>query len=131
MKMQNYRRMARCHRWFASFRRRLRDGSRPAVLRTFRRIGAAANAVVGAMRTLLSRSAERWRVWREERRNLAELARLDDRCQEDIGLRRIRTSAGGEVIVPVLDDTWTARVRSPANDNAQSDETKASSRRAA
>jgi uncharacterized protein YjiS (DUF1127 family) len=82
-------------------------------------------------RTLLSRWAERWRAWREERRSLAELARLDDRCLEDIGLRRIRTSAGGEVIVPILDDSWTATARSAANDNARSDGTKVPTRRAA
>jgi uncharacterized protein YjiS (DUF1127 family) len=116
---------------FASFRRRLRHGLRSPMLRAFRQIGAAANAVVGAVRMLLSRWAERWRAWREERRSLAELARLDDRCLEDIGLRRIRTSAGGEVIVPILDDSWTATARSAANDNARSDGTKVPTRRAA
>jgi uncharacterized protein YjiS (DUF1127 family) len=121
-------------RWileFTSFRRRLRHCLRSPVLRAFRQNCAAANAVVGAMRTLRSRWAERWRAWREERRRLAELARLDDRCLEDIGLRRIRTSAGGEVIVPIIDDSWNARARSAANGNARSDGTKVSIRRAA
>jgi uncharacterized protein YjiS (DUF1127 family) len=101
------------------------------MLRGFRRIGAAMNGGAGAVRTLLSRWAERWRARREERRGLAELARLDDRCLEDIGLRRIRTSAGGEVIVPILDDTWTATPHGAANDNTRSDAAKALTRDAA
>jgi uncharacterized protein YjiS (DUF1127 family) len=129
--VRTYRRMARCHRRFAGLRRRLRYGLRSPMLRAFRRIGIAANAVVGAVRTLLSGSAERWRAWREERRSLAELARLDERCLEDIGLRRVRTSAGGEVIIRIVDEFWIARVRSAADDNARSDETEVSTRRAA
>jgi uncharacterized protein YjiS (DUF1127 family) len=98
------------------------------VLRAFRRIGAA-NAVVGAVRTPLSRAAERWRAWRAERRALAELARLGDRCLEDVGLRRIRTLVGGEVIVPILDDSWTATARGATNDNARSEGTEVPTRR--
>jgi uncharacterized protein YjiS (DUF1127 family) len=101
------------------------------MLRGFRLLDAAVNGVAGAVRTLLSCWAERWRARREERRGLAELARLDDRCLEDIGLRRIRTSAGGEVIVPILDDSWTAAARTAANDNRQSDTAKALTRDAA
>jgi uncharacterized protein YjiS (DUF1127 family) len=110
--------------------RRLRRGLRSPMLPAFRRIGAAANAVVGAVRAPLWRAAERWRAWREERRALAELARLDDRCLEDVGLRRIRTPVGGEVIVPILDDPWTATARGVANDNARSEGTEAPARRA-
>ncbi len=124
-------RMAMCQRRFVSLGRRPRHGPRSPMLRALHRIGTAANAIVGAVPTLPLRWAERWRVWREERRSLAELARLDDRCLEDIGLRRVRTSAGGEVIVPILDESWTATARSAANDNARSDGSDVATRRAA
>jgi uncharacterized protein YjiS (DUF1127 family) len=95
------------------------------------RIGAAANAVVGAGRSRRTRAAQRGRAWREERRGLAELARLDDRSLEDIGLCRIRTSTGDEVIVPILDDPSPATAGRDADDTARSVATEAPIRRAA
>lgn len=87
--------------------------------RRFLRAGSAADAAVGTVWRPLWRAIDRWRVWREKRRTLAELARMDDRSLEDIGLHRILTSTGGEVIISTLDDRRTSTAGGETTDDAR------------
>jgi hypothetical protein len=77
----------------------------------------AINAGLDAARIARARVKERWCAWRDERRALAEPSRLDDRCLRHVGLRRVRTSSGDQLIVPIPEHGWTV-TSALANNNA-------------